>query len=106
MTPGNAVVRIAVGLMLPMALGINMIAGVMVVGMITVGGIIVGGRATCGKLQGQICTSNSLDLSVPMNEFVEDTTVEGEGSTCTITIVFILGEKIACDLRFCTDGQP
>ena len=93
------VVIIAVGLML--ALGINMIAGVMVVGMIT-----VGSRATGGKFQGQICTSNSLDLSVPMNEFVEDTTVEGEGSTCTITIVFILGEKIACDLRFCTDGQP
>jgi len=78
------VVRIAVGLMATMmAVGVNIGVGpgLIMVGMITLGGMIV------GKAIGHHgCTSNSLDRCVHMNEFIEDTTVEGEENTYTTTI--------------------
>ena len=53
----------------------------------------LGGVATMTMQATKIDASNSLDLSDLLNGFVEDTTVEGEVSTWTTTIVSFLAEK-------------
>ena len=69
--------------------------GMIIVGMlqVTPGMKVTNGLLAVVVVMLKIDASNSLDLSDLLNGFVEDTTVEGEVSTWTTTIVSFLAEK-------------